>query len=246
MYQPNGDMASTSNNNAEFADELDLPNLVDSDEPELRQLDEIDEKKNTVAKADVLSVILSKYGDDGIKLEECFRWVENCFRIESYVVTIFLNHSSLYKIEYKDLASLSDNDLKQFGVADGHKRRQILNDFSQMLNQNDHYDKWVILLWWDIVRESWKKNCLNFWRELEALNMEEYGIDGLNNIRKHLFYLKLAITGSLLKMKMHPPEDIYVSNELNASELVLKTLEEMKKTSNVMENQLLRLSSGKV
>lgn len=203
MYQPNGDMASTSNqhNNADFADELDLPNLVDSDEPELRQLDEIDEKKNTVAKADVLSVILSKYGDDGIKLEECFR---------------------LYKIEYKDLASLSDNDLKQFGVADGQKRRLILNDFSQMLNQNDHYDK-----------------------ELESLNIEEYGIDGLNNIKKHLFYLKLAINSSLLKIKVHPTEDIYVSNELNASELVLKTLEEMKKTSNVMENQLLRLSSGK-
>lgn len=203
MYQPNGDMPSSSNqhNNADFGDELDLQNLVDSDEPELRQLDEIDEKKNIVAKADVLSIILSKYGDDGIKLEESFR---------------------LYKIEYKDLASLSDNDLKQFGVADGQKRRLILNDFSQMLNQNDHYDK-----------------------ELEALNLDEYGVDGLNNIRKHLYYLKLAITGSLLKLEMHPADDVYVSNELNASELVLRTLEEMKKTSNVMENQLLRLSSGK-
>ncbi|KAG4079567.1 hypothetical protein HA402_012337 [Bradysia odoriphaga] len=203
MHRPNGDMPSTSNqhNNADFIDDIDLPNLVDSDEPELRQLDDIDEKKNVVAKADILSIILSKYGDDGIKLEESFR---------------------LYKIEYKDLASLSDNDLKQFGVADAQKRRLILNDFSEMLHQNDHYDK-----------------------ELDQLNLEEYGFDGLNNIRKHLYFLKLAITGSLLKLEMHPAEDIYVSNELNASELVLRTLEEMKRTSNVMENQLLRLSAGK-
>lgn len=77
MYRPNGEPSTFSqHNNVEFADELDLPNLVDSEEPELRQLDEIDEKKNVVAKADVLSIILSKYGDDGIKLEECFRWVE--------------------------------------------------------------------------------------------------------------------------------------------------------------------------
>ncbi len=76
--------------------------------------------------------------------------------------------------------------------------------------------------------------------------MEEYGFDGLNNIRKHLYYLKLAICGSLLKLQMHPAEDVYVSNDLNASELVLKTLEEMKKTSNLMEKQLLNLSASKV
>lgn len=49
--------------------------------------------------------------------------------------------SSLYNIEYKDLASLSDNDLKQFGVSDVAKRRLLLDDFSEMLNQNEHYDK---------------------------------------------------------------------------------------------------------
>lgn len=75
MYRANGEMSSTFNqhNNADFSDELDLPNLLDSDEPELRKLDEIDEKKNDIAKTDVLSIILSKYGDDGVKLEECFR-----------------------------------------------------------------------------------------------------------------------------------------------------------------------------
>lgn len=73
MDGANGEIPSTSNqnNNADFIDELDLPNLVDSDEPELRQLDE--DKKNFVVKADVLSVILSKYGDDGTKLEDNFR-----------------------------------------------------------------------------------------------------------------------------------------------------------------------------
>lgn len=78
------------------------------------------------------------------------------------------------------------------------------------------------------------------------MNMEDYGFDGLNNIKKHLNYLKLAITASLLKLELQSVEDVYVSNELNASELVLKTLEEMKKTSNVMENQLMKLSAGKV
>lgn len=77
MERENGEMSSTLNqtNTADFTDELDLPNLIDQDEPELRNLDEIDEKKNenVVVKADVLSVILSKYGDDGVKLEENLR-----------------------------------------------------------------------------------------------------------------------------------------------------------------------------
>lgn len=77
MERENGEMSSTLNqtNTADFTDELDLPNLIDQDEPELRNLDEIDEKKNenVVVKADVLSVILSKYGDDGAKLEENLR-----------------------------------------------------------------------------------------------------------------------------------------------------------------------------
>lgn len=80
MDSGNGDMSATfnQNNNADFTDELDLPNLVDSDEPELlelRNLDEIDEKKNedVVVKADALSILLDKYGDDGVKLEENFR-----------------------------------------------------------------------------------------------------------------------------------------------------------------------------
>lgn len=77
MDSKNGGMSSTSNQNniTEFTDELDLINLVDSDEPELRNLDQNDDKNDekAVVKADVLSVILSKYGDDGVKLEEGFR-----------------------------------------------------------------------------------------------------------------------------------------------------------------------------
>lgn len=68
MYHPhyNGDIQ----NNADFADELDLPNLVDGEEPELQQLDE---KKDIVLKTDVLSINLSVFGEDGIRLEECCR-----------------------------------------------------------------------------------------------------------------------------------------------------------------------------
>ncbi len=71
----NGEMSSTSNqnHNADFTDELDLMNLVDSDEPELQQLDDFDDKKNVATKTDLLSILLSKYGDDGMKLEENFR-----------------------------------------------------------------------------------------------------------------------------------------------------------------------------
>lgn len=73
MDRANGELSSTNNqNNTDFTDELDLPNLVDSDEPELRQLDEIEDNKNNT-KADFFSVLLSKYGDDGNKLEEGFR-----------------------------------------------------------------------------------------------------------------------------------------------------------------------------
>lgn len=72
----NGGESSTSNQNynMDFSDELDLANLVDSDEPELRQLDEIVcDKSNVVVKSDILSILLSKYGDDGNKLDEKFR-----------------------------------------------------------------------------------------------------------------------------------------------------------------------------
>lgn len=72
-----GAMPSTSKqNNMDFSDEneIDLCNLVDSDEPELRKLDDIDEKTiEKVVKADELSVLLSEYGDDGIKLAENLR-----------------------------------------------------------------------------------------------------------------------------------------------------------------------------
>lgn len=81
---------------------------------------------------------------------------------------------------------------------------------------------------------------------MNSLNVKEYGFDGMDNIKRHLFYLRCAIINSLHKLQMHPAEDVYVSNELNASELVLRTLEEMKKTSNVMEKQLSKLSSKKV
>lgn len=84
---------------------------------------------------------------------------------------------------------------------------------------------------------------------MNQLNVDEYGFDGLNSVRKHLSYLKLAITGSLLKLKLNqtnPPEDLYVTDELNASDLLLKTLEEMKEMSNRMEGQLLSLSTGTV
>lgn len=66
---------SNQNNNMDFSDEneIDLCNLVDSDEPELRQLDDIEDRTDRVVKADELSVLLSDYGDDGIKLAENLR-----------------------------------------------------------------------------------------------------------------------------------------------------------------------------
>lgn len=44
-----------------------------------------------------------------------------------------------HKIEYQDLAALSDDDLKQFGVVDAALRRTLIDDFSVLANQNDHY-----------------------------------------------------------------------------------------------------------
>jgi len=203
MNRANGETSSTRPEN-DFSDEneLDLCNLIDADEPELRELDDNDDRKNeNHVKADVLSVMLSEYGDDGLKLAENFR---------------------INKIEYKDLSALSDNDLKQFGILNAEKRKQLLFNFSGLVNQQEHYDK-----------------------ELSTLNRKEYAFEGLKNIEQHLYYLKLAITGSLLKLRMEPAEDVYVSNDTNASELVLKTLEEMKKTSNLMEKQLMKLSTKK-
>lgn len=58
-------------------------------------------------------------------------------------VIISENVTRLYDIDYRDLAALSDNDLKQFGVVDAVQRRILLDDFSTMVNQNDHYDTLV-------------------------------------------------------------------------------------------------------
>ncbi|KAJ6640310.1 hypothetical protein Bhyg_13060 [Pseudolycoriella hygida] len=193
-------MSLNESNSAEFADDIDLPNLVDSVEPELLKLVESDEKpdENVAVKVDHLSVLLSNYGESGFKLEEQFRQ---------------------HNIEFNDLSALSDNDLKQFGVTDGNIRRQILKDFSEFLNQNTHYDE-----------------------EMKSLNIEDYSCNALDHIRKHLEYTNIVVRGSFLKMQSDPPDDVYVTNELNATDLVLSTLEEMRKASNALEQELVNLT----
>lgn len=44
-------------------------------------------------------------------------------------------------IEYRDLPSLSDDDLKQFGIVDAVMRRRMLDRFAEIIYPNENYDR---------------------------------------------------------------------------------------------------------
>lgn len=55
---------------------------------------------------------------------------------------MFLNCSESDDIRQSDLAALSDDDLKLFGIEDAMLRREMLTRFSTLPNQSLHYDEY--------------------------------------------------------------------------------------------------------
>lgn len=186
-------------NNDDYEQDSDLENEYDIDEAGNVIKDQI---SRIGFDSGNLGHILAGYGTDV------------CNQIIEEFVNIQINH--------KNLSSLNDKDLQLLGIKNPEVRKEMLEEFSQMINQDPHYMK---------VRA--------------ATNINQYNDVVLTNVYKHLSNLRKSLSAVLLNLYARPAENILINQNTYASTLVLKTLDEFNRNINIMEKKLLELQYGK-
>ncbi|XP_001356638.2 uncharacterized protein daed [Drosophila pseudoobscura] len=107
---------------------------------------------------------------------------------------------------YRDLASLTDEDLQLFGFKPEQHRAEMLQIFAEMGNQDPSYDY--------LCNSEMAK---------------EYNSQIIGKATEHTMALCSSFENANSRMKMMPVEDLVVGDKRYASRFALETLEQMSK-----------------
>ncbi|BFF96031.1 uncharacterized protein DMAD_13310 [Drosophila madeirensis] len=107
---------------------------------------------------------------------------------------------------YRDLGTLTDEDLRLFGFSSATHREEMLKTFAKMPNQDPSYD---YLCNTDMAKQ--------------------YNSQILGKTTNHAMSLRASLAATNYKMQVMPVEDFVVGDKRYASRFALETLEQMSK-----------------
>ncbi|EDV57429.2 uncharacterized protein LOC6541180 [Drosophila erecta] len=124
-------------------------------------------------------------------------------------------------ISYRDLASLTDEDLKFLGFNSEKYRQQLLEMFGKMPNQNPSY----------------KYTC----NHPEA---ETYNNQILGNAGNHFMSLRASLAVTNYKLQVSTPEDVVVGDKRYASCFAQETLKSVKQITEEIAQDLRKIEAN--
>ncbi|KAH8380922.1 hypothetical protein KR200_009553, partial [Drosophila serrata] len=124
-------------------------------------------------------------------------------------------------ISYRDLASLTDEDLQLFGFTSDQHRKELLNMFAPMPNQDPSYEY----------------IC-------NAPEANAYNNQILGNAGNHFMSLRASLAATNYKLQVLPPEDVVVGDKRYASRFALETLKSVKQITDEIANDLRKIEAN--
>ncbi|XP_034474714.1 uncharacterized protein LOC117781936 isoform X2 [Drosophila innubila] len=121
-------------------------------------------------------------------------------------------------ISFRDLGSLTDEDLQMFGFASTKDRKELIKMFGQLANQDPSYDY----------------IC-------QANAAKGYNNQIVGNAANHLTFLRSSLTATNYKLQMMPPEDVIVGDKRYASRFALDALNSVQSISDELAKDLCKL-----
>lgn len=119
------------------------------------------------------------------------------------------------EVRFKDLSALSGIDLAMLGVDDPGTHSAMLETFQELPNQEMDYE-----------------------RLCATTEAQEYNEQILGRSQCHLNSMNTSLSAAYLKMLVNPSNDVIVDDSIFASRFVLEALDELKKTTEDMEDRL--------
>ncbi|KAH8263750.1 hypothetical protein KR044_013370, partial [Drosophila immigrans] len=121
-------------------------------------------------------------------------------------------------INFRDLGSLTDEDLQLFGFQSNKERNELIKMFSVMPNQDASYEY--------ICNTN------------EA---QGYNNQIVSHAASHLSYLRSSLAATNYKLQMMPPEDVIVGDKSYASRFALEALHSVQSISEELAKDLRKL-----
>lgn len=121
-------------------------------------------------------------------------------------------------ISFRDLGSLTDEDLQLFGFASSKERNELINMFSIMPNQDPSFDY--------ICNSKAAKG---------------YNNQIVSNAANHIMYLRSSLAATNYKLQVMPPEDVIVGDKSYASRFALDALNSIQTISGELVRDLHKL-----
>ncbi|XP_017075833.1 uncharacterized protein LOC108111024 [Drosophila eugracilis] len=124
-------------------------------------------------------------------------------------------------ISYRDLASLTDEDLKLFGFKSEQQRNQLLKMFDKMPNQDPSYEY--------LINHP----------DAKAYNNQILGKAG-----SHFMSLRASLAVTNYKLQVSTPEDVVVGDKHYASYFAQETLKSVKQITEEIANDLRKIEAN--
>ncbi|XP_017047714.1 uncharacterized protein LOC108092581 [Drosophila ficusphila] len=124
-------------------------------------------------------------------------------------------------ISYRDLASLTDEDLQLFGFKSEKQRKQLIDMFDKMPNQDPSYDY----------------ICNN--PEAKGYNNQILG-----NAASHFMSLRASLAVTNYKLQVSTPEDMVVGDKRYASCFALETLKSVKQITDEIAKDIKKIEAN--
>ncbi|XP_064540981.1 uncharacterized protein daed [Drosophila montana] len=121
-------------------------------------------------------------------------------------------------ISYRDLASLTDEDLELFGFAAQKERSKFLKMFALLPNQDPSYEY--------ICNQN---------------AAQSYNNQIIANASNHIMYLRSSLAATNYKLQVLPPEDVVVGDKRYASRFALEALNSVQSISDELSEDLRKL-----
>lgn len=153
----------------------------------------------------------------------------NVYREREAIMTLFAKSKQDYDsnnvgklleehINFRDLASLSDEDLEMFGFSKANERAECLKVFAVLPNQDPSYES----------------IC-------QSKAAQKYNNQIVSNASNHLMYLRSSLAATNYKLHVLPPEDLLVGDKRYASRFALEALNSVQTISDELNKDLRKL-----
>lgn len=124
-------------------------------------------------------------------------------------------------VSYRDLASLTDEDLELFGFKTVQQRNELLAMFAKMPNQDPSYE---------YICNTPEANA--------------YNNQILGNAGNHFMSLRASLAATNYKLQVMPPEDVVVGDKRYASYFALETLQKVKLITDEIGKDLRKIEAN--